>query len=94
MLIHDAARPLISAKVIGAVVKALEAGADGALPMVAAADTLRRRDADGRWSLVSRENLIAPRRRKASSMPRSSRRIAPMPAKTSPTTSPWRSLQD
>src|SRR5688572_18573394 len=40
VLIHDAARPLISAKVIGAVVQALEAGADGALPMVAAADTL------------------------------------------------------
>ena len=57
VLIHDAARPLISARVIGAVVKALEAGADGALPMVAAADTLRRRDAQGRWTLVSRENL-------------------------------------
>jgi 2-C-methyl-D-erythritol 4-phosphate cytidylyltransferase/2-C-methyl-D-erythritol 2,4-cyclodiphosphate synthase len=57
VLIHDAARPLISAKVIGAVVGALEAGADGALPMVAAADTLRRRGADGRWTLVDRENL-------------------------------------
>jgi 2-C-methyl-D-erythritol 4-phosphate cytidylyltransferase/2-C-methyl-D-erythritol 2,4-cyclodiphosphate synthase len=57
VLIHDAARPLISARVIGDVVKALEAGADGALPMVAAADTLRRRDAQGRWTLVPRENL-------------------------------------
>ena len=57
VLIHDAARPLISRKVIGDVVAALEAGADGALPMVAAADTLRRRDADGRWTLVPRENL-------------------------------------
>jgi 2-C-methyl-D-erythritol 4-phosphate cytidylyltransferase/2-C-methyl-D-erythritol 2,4-cyclodiphosphate synthase len=57
VLIHDAARPLVSARVIGDVVKALEAGADGALPMVAAADTLRRRDAQGRWTLVSRENL-------------------------------------
>jgi 2-C-methyl-D-erythritol 4-phosphate cytidylyltransferase/2-C-methyl-D-erythritol 2,4-cyclodiphosphate synthase len=57
VLIHDAARPLISAAVIGAVVAALETGADGALPMVAASDTLRRKDADGRWSLVSRENL-------------------------------------
>ena len=43
VLIHDAARPLISRKTIHAVVSALEAGADGALPMVAAADTLRRR---------------------------------------------------
>lgn len=57
VLIHDAARPLVSAKVIGDVVKALEAGADGALPMVAAADTLRRRDSDGRWTLVPRDNL-------------------------------------
>jgi 2-C-methyl-D-erythritol 4-phosphate cytidylyltransferase/2-C-methyl-D-erythritol 2,4-cyclodiphosphate synthase len=48
---------LISATVIGAVVAALQAGADGALPMVAASDTLRRKDADGRWSLVPRENL-------------------------------------
>jgi 2-C-methyl-D-erythritol 4-phosphate cytidylyltransferase/2-C-methyl-D-erythritol 2,4-cyclodiphosphate synthase len=57
VLIHDAARPLISPKVIQDVVKALEAGADGALPMVAASDTLRRRDAAGRWILVDRENL-------------------------------------
>src|ERR1700742_397715 len=57
VLIHDAARPLISRKVTDDVVKALAAGADGALPMVAASDTLRRRDADGRWTLVSRDNL-------------------------------------
>ena len=57
VLIHDAARPLISRKVTQDVVKALEAGADGALPMVAASDTLRRKDADGRWTLVSRDNL-------------------------------------
>ena len=57
VLIHDAARPLISRKVIDDVVRALENGADGALPMVAASDTLRRREGDGRWSLVPRENL-------------------------------------
>jgi 2-C-methyl-D-erythritol 4-phosphate cytidylyltransferase/2-C-methyl-D-erythritol 2,4-cyclodiphosphate synthase len=57
VLIHDAARPLISPSVISAVIAALEAGADGALPMVAASDTLRRKDAEGRWSLVPRENL-------------------------------------
>jgi 2-C-methyl-D-erythritol 4-phosphate cytidylyltransferase/2-C-methyl-D-erythritol 2,4-cyclodiphosphate synthase len=57
VLIHDAARPLISRKVIEDVVKALEGGADGALPMVAASDTLRRRDAGNRWILVDRENL-------------------------------------
>ena len=57
VLIHDAARPLVSRKVIEDVVAALQAGADGALPMVAASDTLRRRSPDGRWSLVDRENL-------------------------------------
>ena len=57
VLIHDAARPLISSKVIAAVVAALESGADGALPMVAASDTLRRRDANGRWTLVPRNDL-------------------------------------
>jgi 2-C-methyl-D-erythritol 4-phosphate cytidylyltransferase/2-C-methyl-D-erythritol 2,4-cyclodiphosphate synthase len=57
VLIHDAARPLVSRKVIADVVRALEAGADGALPMVAASDTLRRAGADGRWTLVDRENL-------------------------------------
>jgi 2-C-methyl-D-erythritol 4-phosphate cytidylyltransferase/2-C-methyl-D-erythritol 2,4-cyclodiphosphate synthase len=57
VLIHDAARPLVSARVIGDVVKALEAGADGALPMVAASDTLRRKGPDGRWTLVPREGL-------------------------------------
>ena len=57
VLIHDAARPLISSKVIAAVIAALESGADGALPMVAASDTLRRRDANGRWTLVPRNDL-------------------------------------
>jgi 2-C-methyl-D-erythritol 4-phosphate cytidylyltransferase/2-C-methyl-D-erythritol 2,4-cyclodiphosphate synthase len=57
VLIHDAARPLISAHVIGAVVQALEKGADGALPMLAVSDTLRRQDVYGRWSLVSRDKL-------------------------------------
>jgi 2-C-methyl-D-erythritol 4-phosphate cytidylyltransferase/2-C-methyl-D-erythritol 2,4-cyclodiphosphate synthase len=56
VLIHDAARPLVSRKVIGDVIAALENGADGALPMLAAADTLRRRDG-AVWTLVSREGL-------------------------------------
>src|SRR4051812_47640877 len=57
VLIHDAARPLVSANVIQAVNQALQAGADGALPMVAVSDTLRRQDGKGHWSLVARENL-------------------------------------
>ena len=57
VLIHDAARPLVSRRVTEDVVKALELGADGALPMVAASDTLRRRSQDGHWTIVSRDNL-------------------------------------
>ena len=57
VLIHDAARPLVSRRMMEDVVRALEAGADGALPMVAASDTLRRKDADGRWTIVSRDSL-------------------------------------
>ena len=57
VLIHDAARPLVSAKVIDDVAEALAKGADGALPMVAASDTLRRRETDGRFTLVARDNL-------------------------------------
>ncbi len=57
VLIHDAARPLVSRSVIADVIAALENGADGALPMVAAADTLRRKNADGSFTLVSRDSL-------------------------------------
>lgn len=56
VLIHDAARPLVSRKVISDVVAALDSGTDGAFPMVAVADTLRRRDGAG-WTLVAREGL-------------------------------------
>ena len=38
-------------------VAALESGADGALPMLPASDTLRRAGDDGHWTLVPRENL-------------------------------------
>jgi 2-C-methyl-D-erythritol 4-phosphate cytidylyltransferase / 2-C-methyl-D-erythritol 2,4-cyclodiphosphate synthase len=57
VLIHDAARPLVPARVIANVVAALEKGAHGAVPMVAAADTLRRREAGG-FVLVPRDNLF------------------------------------
>jgi 2-C-methyl-D-erythritol 4-phosphate cytidylyltransferase / 2-C-methyl-D-erythritol 2,4-cyclodiphosphate synthase len=57
VLIHDAARPLVSRAAIASVVKTLEEGAEGALPMIAASDTLRRRGADGGWTLVPRDNL-------------------------------------
>ncbi len=40
ILIHDAARPLVRSDLVGRVVAALEAGADGAIPVVPIVDTL------------------------------------------------------
>jgi 2-C-methyl-D-erythritol 4-phosphate cytidylyltransferase/2-C-methyl-D-erythritol 2,4-cyclodiphosphate synthase len=57
VLIHDAARPLLPQVVTTRVIEALRLGADAAIPFVPVADTLRRREKDGRWTLVPRENL-------------------------------------
>jgi 2-C-methyl-D-erythritol 4-phosphate cytidylyltransferase/2-C-methyl-D-erythritol 2,4-cyclodiphosphate synthase len=57
VLIHDAARPLVSQRVIANVVAALEAGAVGAVPMLAVADTLRRKDGED-WTTLPRDNLF------------------------------------
>lgn len=48
ILIHDAARPLVGAALIGRVADALEAGADGVCPVLEATDTLLETDAGGR----------------------------------------------
>ena len=61
VLIHDAARPLVSRSVIDGVVAALEAGASGAVPMLAQADTLRRQEngpgESKKWITVARDGL-------------------------------------
>ena len=57
VLIHDAARPLVSSAIIDAVIAALESGADGSVPLLAVADTLKRNDG-GKWSTVPREGLL------------------------------------
>jgi 2-C-methyl-D-erythritol 4-phosphate cytidylyltransferase/2-C-methyl-D-erythritol 2,4-cyclodiphosphate synthase len=56
VLIHDAARPLVSRATIDAVIGALEKGADGAVPMVPIADTLRRKEGKA-WTIVPREGV-------------------------------------
>lgn len=55
VLIHDAARPLVSSAVIDRVVTALNEGADAAIPLLPVVDTLKS-DADG-WKTVPREHL-------------------------------------
>ncbi len=57
VLIHDAARPLTSRALVDRVIASLAEGNDAAIPLLAAADTLRRREADGSWTLVPRDNL-------------------------------------
>jgi 2-C-methyl-D-erythritol 4-phosphate cytidylyltransferase/2-C-methyl-D-erythritol 2,4-cyclodiphosphate synthase len=57
VLIHDAARPMVSRTEIERVIAALEAGAAGAVPMLAVADTLRRKDGE-KWIIVPRDGLM------------------------------------
>lgn len=56
VLIHDAARPFLSADVIKALLQGLE-DADGALPALAVADSLRRAEGDFIVGGVDRDNL-------------------------------------
>jgi 2-C-methyl-D-erythritol 4-phosphate cytidylyltransferase/2-C-methyl-D-erythritol 2,4-cyclodiphosphate synthase len=57
VLVHDAARPLVSRKLIDGVIAALEAGADAAVPLLPVADTLRKRE-NGKWVGVARDGLV------------------------------------
>jgi len=57
VLIHDAARPLVSRRLIDGVIGALESGADAAVPLLAVADTLRRQE-NGKWAGVPRDGLM------------------------------------
>ena len=56
VLIHDAARPLVSASVIRWVIAALEDGAGAAVPVLPVADSLKRKNG-GTWTSLSRDGL-------------------------------------
>lgn len=58
VLIHDAARPLVSPQIIQGVIAALKAGADAAVPLLPVADTLRKKDKNGKWVGVARDGLL------------------------------------
>ena len=58
VLIHDAARPVVPARVIDAVVGALAAGAEAAIPALPVTDTLKRDDAGLVGGTVPREGLV------------------------------------
>ena len=56
VLIHDAARPFVNAAHVGALLAALS-DADGAVPALPVADTLKRREGAAAVTTVSREHL-------------------------------------
>ena len=59
VVVHDAARPLASPTLFAAVIDAVRAGADAAVPGIAVADTLKRVQ-DGRVvGTVERDGLVA-----------------------------------
>ncbi len=59
VVVHDAARPLASVELFEAVVGAVQAGADAAIPAVAVSDTIKR-VADGQVAqTIDREGLVA-----------------------------------
>ncbi|HWA30539.1 MAG TPA: bifunctional 2-C-methyl-D-erythritol 4-phosphate cytidylyltransferase/2-C-methyl-D-erythritol 2,4-cyclodiphosphate synthase [Rhizomicrobium sp.] len=57
VLIHDAARPLVSHALVERVIAALEDGADAAVPLLPVADTLKAQS-DGHWKTVPRDGLL------------------------------------
>jgi 2-C-methyl-D-erythritol 4-phosphate cytidylyltransferase len=59
VVVHDAARPLASARVFDAVIGAVRDGADGAVPGVPVSDTIKRVDGDRVVETVDRTSLVA-----------------------------------
>jgi len=58
--VHDAARPFASTHLFAAVIEAVAAGADGAIPGIAVTDTIKRIDAEGVVvDTPPRESLVA-----------------------------------
>ena len=59
VVVHDAARPLATAELFDAVIGAVRDGADGAVPGLAVADTLKRVDDVRVTATVDRVGLVA-----------------------------------
>jgi 2-C-methyl-D-erythritol 4-phosphate cytidylyltransferase len=59
VVVHDAARPLSSARMWAAVIAAVVQGAEGAIPCVPVSDTIKRLDDDGRLVTLERARLLA-----------------------------------
>jgi 2-C-methyl-D-erythritol 4-phosphate cytidylyltransferase len=59
IVVHDAARPLATRELFNAVISAVHGGADGAVPGLAVADTLKRVDDVRVTATVDRVGLVA-----------------------------------
>jgi 2-C-methyl-D-erythritol 4-phosphate cytidylyltransferase len=59
IVVHDAARPLASPALFGAVICAVRGGADAAVPAVPVPDTVKRVDGDEVVETVARDGLVA-----------------------------------
>jgi 2-C-methyl-D-erythritol 4-phosphate cytidylyltransferase len=59
LLVHDAARPLVSEAVLERVLTALNEGWDGAIPVLPLADTIKRIDGGRVVETLRREELVA-----------------------------------
>jgi 2-C-methyl-D-erythritol 4-phosphate cytidylyltransferase len=59
VVVHDAARPLAGPALFERVVAAVDAGADGAVPGIALADTVKRVDGHRVTATVDRDDLVA-----------------------------------
>jgi len=58
VLVHDAARPLVPQRVIHSVIEAVRQGADGVVPVLPVADTIKRVDVQGTVvETVNRDSL-------------------------------------
>ena len=58
VLVHDAARPLVTNEVIERVITALEPGWDGAVPTLSIADTVKRVDGEAIAETLDRTDLV------------------------------------
>jgi len=59
VLIHDAVRPMVPAKVVSSVIAAVEDGAEAVAPAIPVADSMRIVDADGGSAVIDRSVLRA-----------------------------------
>jgi 2-C-methyl-D-erythritol 4-phosphate cytidylyltransferase len=59
IVVHDAARPLSSPHLWEAVIGTVQGGADGAVPCLGVADTIKQRQDDGRLVTLDRARLLA-----------------------------------